>query len=143
MASAGSTRVNGPPHVISKLFTKQYSPVAINSLKNCPPCETKVDIEEEWFDDYGHGPDQSSSFCAFSRYIIIQEDRNPFLPSFNHKNLKETSENLSLLIIAKTKMNRGHCYLGLNLEDEIIYRPIYKEEPGTYESNLILFFCGF
>ena len=86
---------------------------------------------------------QSSSFCAFSRYIIIQEDRNPFLPSFNHKNLKETSENLSLLIIAKTKMNRGHCYLGLNLEDEIIYRPIYKEEPGTYESNFILFFVVF
>ena len=37
-------------------------------------------------------------------------------------------------------MYGSHCYLGFNLEDEIIYRPIYKEEPGTYESN---FLCGF
>ena len=110
-----------------------------NKLNDCAPFEVKVDIEEEWFDDYGHGPDQSSSFIGSYRYTIIQEDRNPFLPSFNHKNLKETSGNLSLLIIAKTKMYGGHCYLGLNLEDEIIYRPIYKEEPGTYESNFISF----
>ena len=99
-------------------------------LNDCAPFEAKVDIEEEWWDDYGHVPDQSSSFCASSRLTIIQEDRNPFLPSFNHQNLKVATENISLLIIAKTKMNRGHCYLGLNLEDKIIYRPIYKEEPG-------------
>ena len=67
------------------------------------------------------------------RYIIIQEDRNPFLPSFNHQNLKETDGNISLLIIAKTKMYGGHCYLGLDLEDKIINRPIYKEEPGSYQ----------
>ena len=98
-----------------------------NKLNDTAPFEAKVDIEEEWWDDYGHGPDQSPSFCVGDRYTIIQEDRYPFLPSFNHKNLKESSGNLSLLIIAKTKMYGGHCYLGLNLEDEIIYRPIYKE----------------
>ena len=42
-----------------------------NKLNDCPPFEAKVDVEEEWFDDYGHDPDQSSSFCAFSRYKII------------------------------------------------------------------------
>ena len=65
------------------------------------------------------------------------------ISTYSHKNLKEATGNTSLLIIAKTKMYGGHCYLGLNLEDEIIYRPIYKEEPGTYESNLILFFVVF
>ena len=100
-------------------------------LKDCAPFEANVDIEEEWWDDYGHGPDQSSSFCASSRFTIIQEDRNPFLPSFNHKNLKEATGNISLLIIAKTRMHGGHCYLGLDLEDKIINRPIYKEEPGS------------
>ena len=98
------------------------------SLKDCPPFETNVDVEEEWFDD-NMDFDYYSSFCI-ERYTIFQEDRHPFLPSFNHQNLKEATENISLLIIAKTKMNGGHCYLGLNLEDEIIYRPIYKEEPG-------------
>ena len=51
-----------------------------NKLNNCTPFETKVDIEEQWFDDYSYDyPDQSSSFCAFSRYTIIQEDIYPFV----------------------------------------------------------------
>merc|ERR1712051_37416 len=97
-----------------------------NKLNDTAPFEAKVGIEEEWWDDYGHGPDQSPSFCVGGRCTIIQEDRHPFLTSFNHKNLKETSGNISLLIIVKTKMYGGHCYLGLNLEDKIINRPIYK-----------------
>ena len=38
-----------------------------NKLNNCTPFETKVDIEEDWIDDYyadTYYPDQSSSFCA-------------------------------------------------------------------------------
>lgn len=36
-----------------------------------------------------------------------------------------------LRIIAKTRMNNGHCYLGLNEETGKIYRPITTTQPGT------------
>ena len=64
------------------------------------------------------------------------DDENPLERSFESRNLVELSgNNISLLIIAKTKMNRGHCYLGLSLEDKIIYRPIYREAPGKQRTR--------
>lgn len=36
-----------------------------------------------------------------------------------------------LRIIAKTRMNNGHCYLGLNEETGRIYRPITRTQPET------------
>ena len=68
---------------VTLLLKNMKCPNCKNKLKNCPPFETKVDIEEEWFDDYGHGPDQSPSFCVGDRYTIIQEDRYPFLKKVN------------------------------------------------------------
>ena len=57
-----------------------------NKLNDCAPFEVKVDIEEEWFDDYGHGPDQGLL------YLDGRNSQNTFIktrPTFTqtHSNL--------------------------------------------------------
>ena len=47
------------------------------------------------------------------------------------KMLYEENCSKSLLIIAKTRMNKGHCYIGFSVEDKKLYRPIYRNLPGT------------
>ena len=40
---------------------------------------------------------------------------------------EKTKQDLSLLIICKTKMNRGNCYVCLSLGEQKLYRPIFNE----------------
>ena len=48
---------------------------------------------------------------------------------YTAKDLVEESnkQDLSLLIICKSRMNKGNCYIGLSLEKQKLYRPIFSE----------------
>uniref|UniRef100_A0A7M5UXT8 Dual OB-containing domain-containing protein n=1 Tax=Clytia hemisphaerica TaxID=252671 RepID=A0A7M5UXT8_9CNID len=65
---------------------------------------------------------QSKRFDGFSDFKIItskgiSQERN------------SNDDNINLLIIAKTRMNKGFCYIGLDNENGEFFRPIYRQSP--------------
>ena len=42
--------------------------------------------------------------------------------------MNESKKSISLLIIAASRSTRGNCYIGLSIEEDRLYRPIYSME---------------
>ena len=107
---------------------------------NCKGCIEKIElrVQGEWdnhSDDSDNDREPScNGFFDCTIYVRWPEfDTDPLARlAFSPLGLEEvqTLKNKSLLMIVKTRMNGGHCYLGLSLEDKKMYRPIFNEAVG-------------
>ena len=117
----------------------------ITTTMPCPNCkgwieniELEVHAKCEWDNhsddsDNDGEPSCNGFFDCTIKVLWPEFDNDPLARwAFSPLGLEEvqTLKNKSLLMIVKTRMNGGHCYLGLSLEDNRIYRPIYNEAAG-------------
>ena len=103
----------------------------------CPNCKIEFEVElpivgEPGDFDMHYESEKMPEFMGFEGWELRNYD--PSEVKINLQGLvKDTtaSANKSLLIVVKTRMNKGFCCIGLNLEDQRFYRPIYREAPHT------------
>lgn len=137
----------GQEHVLDELNDGDYTDNCIfpgdtvneniTTTMPCPNCkgrieniEIEVRAEGEWdnfSDDSDNDRDPSCNgfFECTIKVLWPEFDNDPLARwAFSPLGLEEvqTLKNKSLLMIVKTRMNGGHCYLGLSLEDNRIYR---------------------
>ena len=101
----------------------------------CPNCKNEIEtyltvqgIHEIW--EMNTDSEKMPEFMGFEDFIFVHYD--PLEVKISSRNLlveDPTITNLSLLIVVKTRMNKGFCCIGLNLEEGRFYRPIYQDAP--------------
>ena len=83
----------------------------------------------EW--DHHLSDERVPEFVGYTEVNVVPP-YDPFWVPIKKENLvpEVSFGSKSLLIVAKTKMNRGFCYMGLSLKDKCFYRPIHREAPS-------------
>ena len=102
----------------------------------CPHCENliggitaQVSAYAEW-DDYLN-EEKKPHFLGFVEIDEVSIIHDSFAIPINIDNLSE-GEKKSLIIICKTRIYNGFCYIGFSPNDRCLFRPIYCKEPGIY-----------
>ena len=102
----------------------------------CPNCQTEMEDVEVNVEAYGewdphHNDETEPEFLGYTEVNVVPP-YDPFWVPIKKENLvpEVSFGSKSLLIVAKTKMNRGFCYMGLSLEHKCFYRPIHCEAPS-------------
>ena len=102
----------------------------------CPHCQQPIlDIEvevaayAEW--DNHLNDERMPQFLGFARIhqVSVLNKLDSILERIDVRNLIEIEEK-SLIIICKSKMNGGFCYIGYSTDEGCLYRPMYRENPG-------------
>ena len=108
----------------------------IGLTMECPHCENliggitaQVSAYAEW-DDYLN-EEKKPHFLGFVEIDEVSIMHDSFPIPININNLSE-GEKKSLIIICKTRIYNGFCYIGFSPNDRCLFRPIYCKEPGIY-----------
>ena len=121
------------------IFGDNYEDFNVVVSLDCPNCKREDTIEAvlpvvgiDGDFDMHYDREKVPEFWGFEGWELRNYDPSEF--KINHEGLvKDTtsSANKSLLVVVKTRMLKGFCCIGLNLEDQRFYRPIYREAPHT------------
>ena len=102
----------------------------------CPHCENliggitaRVSAYTEW--DNHLNDKKKPNFLGFVEIDEVSIINDPSAIQTNINDLSE-GERKSLIIVCKTRISNGFCYIGFSPDEGCLFRPIYYEEPGTY-----------
>ena len=108
----------------------------IGLTMECPHCENliggitaQVSAYAEWDDCLNE--EKKPHFLGFVEIDEVSIMHDSFPIPININNLSE-GEKKSLIIICKTRIYNGFCYIGFSPNDRCLFRPIYCKEPGIY-----------
>ena len=122
---------------IIEIIALDCSPLISHTLDLTMPClfcereiegiTAEVTAEAEWdshFDD--EKMPEFLGFTGIDHLSIFSQSPMPIDTSDQVEFGK-----LNLIIVCKTKMNKGFCYIGLEPDEPCLYRPIYRKQPKT------------
>ena len=103
----------------------------------CPHCQQpiqdiKVEVAADAVWDNHLNDERMPQFVGFARIlqVYVLNKLDSVFERVDIRKLIEVEEK-SLIIICKSKMNGGFCYIGFSTDEDRLYRPIYRENPGT------------